>query len=104
MKNLAVLFFLPIFALMTFGQTPKTTPKRTPKTVKIVAAKLGTEAEEFEKAKTVSDPAQRIEALQNFIKNFPVSTETLPEKSLRAQRLIVGARAELADKKLEAGD
>ncbi|HEY0457907.1 MAG TPA: tetratricopeptide repeat protein [Pyrinomonadaceae bacterium] len=99
MKILAVLFFLPIFALMTFGQTPKTTPKRTPKTVKIVAAKLGTEAEEFEKARALPDSPERVAALQNFIKNFPQSTETA-----RAQALIVSTHAVIADKKLEAGD
>jgi predicted Zn-dependent protease len=99
MKNLAILFFLIIFALTTFGQTPKPTPKKTPKTVKTVAAKFGTETEEFEKAKAISDPAERITAFQTFVKNFPESKEIR-----RAQGLIVGARAEMADKKLQAGD
>ncbi len=99
MKNLAVIFFLIIFSLTAFGQTPKTTPKKTPKPAKTVAPKLGTEAEEFEKAKVIPDANERIIAFQTFIKNFPASTE-IP----KAQGLIVAAHAELADKKIEAGD
>lgn len=99
MKNLAVLFFLIIFSLTAFGQTPKTTPKKTPKPAKTVTPKLGTEAEEFEKAKVITDANERIAAFQNFIKNFPESTE-----NPKAQGLIVAAHAELADKKIEAGD
>lgn len=99
MKNLAILFFLLFFSLTAFGQTPTPTPKKSPKPAKTVAPKLGTEAEEFEKAKSVADETERIAALQNFIKNFPESKEIA-----RAQGLIVGARAAIADKKLEAGD
>jgi len=99
MKNLAILFFLVIFALTAFGQTPKPTPKKSPKTTKTVAPKLGTEAEEFEKAKTVADAAERVRAFQEFVKNFPESPELA-----RANGLIVSARAEIADKKLAAGD
>jgi tetratricopeptide (TPR) repeat protein len=99
MKNLAVLFFLIIFSLTALGQTPKTTPKKTPKTAKTVTSKIGTEAEEFEKARALPDTTERIAAFQNFIKNFPQSTE-IP----RAQALIVSTRAVLADKKIDAGD
>src|SRR6185369_216063 len=99
MKNLAILFFLIIFSLSIFGQTPKTTPKRTPKPAKTVAPKLGTETEEFEKAKAVTNAAQRITALQDFIKNFPDSTEVQ-----NAQSLIVMAHAELGVLKLQAKD
>ncbi|HVE58814.1 MAG TPA: tetratricopeptide repeat protein [Pyrinomonadaceae bacterium] len=99
MKNLAVLFFLIIFSLTAFGQTPKTTPKKTPKPAKTVTPKFGTETEEFEKAKAIADANERIKAFQNFIKNFPESAE-IP----KAQGLIVAAHAELADKKIEAGD
>jgi tetratricopeptide (TPR) repeat protein len=99
MKNLAFLFFLIIFALTAYGQTPKPTPKKTPKTTKTVVPKLGTETEEFDKAKAVADAAERIAALQAFIKNFPASTEIL-----RAQGLIVSARAQLGDAKLRAGE
>jgi tetratricopeptide (TPR) repeat protein len=99
MKNLALLCFLITFALTTFGQTPKPTPKKTPKPVKTVAVKLGSETEEFEKAKAVSNPAERIEALQNFIKNFPESAELA-----RAQGAIVTSRVELGIMKLQAGD
>jgi len=99
MKNLAILFFLIIFSLTAFGQMPKTTPKKTPKPAKTVAPKLGTEAEEFEKARALPDTTARIEAFQNFIKNFPTSTE-IP----RAQGLIVMSRAQLGDEKLRAGE
>jgi tetratricopeptide (TPR) repeat protein len=99
MKNLAVLFFLIIFSLTAFGQTPKPTPKKTPKPAKTVTPKLGTEAEEFEKARALPDTIARIEAFQNFIKRFPESIE-IP----RAHSLIVSTYAVLADKKIEAGD
>lgn len=95
MKNLAILFFLSIFALTAFGQTPK----KTPRPVKTVAVKLGSETEELTKAKAISEPAERIAALQNFIKNFPESTE-IPG----VQTLIVTARAELGVIKLQAKD
>ncbi len=99
MKNLAILFFLLIFALTSFGQTPQKTAKKLPKPAKTVVPKLGTETEEFEKAKAIEDAGERITAFQKFIKNFPESTE-LP----RAQGIIFGARAAIADKKLEAGE
>lgn len=99
MKNLAIIFFLIIFALTAFGQKPKATPKKTPKPTPTVAPILGTETEEFEKAKGVTDATERITELQNFIKNFPESIETP-----RAQGLIVSARAELGDIKLRAGE
>ena len=99
MKNLAILFFLIIFSLTVFGQTPKKTPKKTPKPTKTVVPKLGTETEEFEKAKAITDKNEKIAALQTFIKNFPASTEIV-----RAQGLIVSARAQLGDEKLRAGE
>jgi tetratricopeptide (TPR) repeat protein len=99
MKNLAILFFLFIFALTTFGQTPKTTHKKLPKTAKTVVPKPGSEAEELEKAKAVTAPAERLAALQNFIKNFPASTETA-----QVQALMVTARVELGIIKLQAKD
>ncbi len=99
MKKLAILLFLMTFALTAFGQIPKKTPKKTPKPAKIVAPKLGTESEEFEKAKALTDANERIAAFQNFIKTFPASTD-IP----RAQGLIVSARAELGDKQLQTGD
>ncbi len=99
MKNLAILFFLIIFSLTAFGQTPKPTPKKTLKPTKTVMPKLGTETEEFEKAKAITDKYEKIAALQNFIKNFPASTEIV-----RAQGLIVSARAQLGDEKLRAGE
>lgn len=75
-----------------FAQKPKarpTTGKKPP------AVKSVNDAEEFEKAKAVVAAPQRIEALQKFLKDFPQS-----EQKNRAQELIVGARAEIAEQKL----
>jgi tetratricopeptide (TPR) repeat protein len=102
MKNFAILFFLiflTVSSLTAFGQKPKTTAKKSPKPTPDASQLLAKETEEFEKAKAVSDPGERIAALQNFIKKFPNSVELV-----RAQGLIVSARAELADKKLENGE
>ncbi len=100
MRNSVILFVLLIFALTTLeAQTPKPTPKRQPKPAPTVAPKLGTETEEFEKAKAVADPTERIKAFQNFIKNFPESAELG-----RAQLYISTARAEQGVVKLQAND
>jgi tetratricopeptide (TPR) repeat protein len=98
MKNFAILFFLFIFALTITGQNPKIASKKTPKPVK-TAAKLGSEAEELEKARSVANADERVAALQSFIKNFPETAE-IP----RVQSLIVTARAEAGVIKLQAKD
>jgi hypothetical protein len=46
MKNSAILLFLLFFSLAALGQ-PNPKPKRTTKSVKTVAAKLGGESEEL---------------------------------------------------------
>jgi tetratricopeptide (TPR) repeat protein len=99
MKNLAVLFFLFIFALTAIGQTPQTTPKKQPKPARTVVPKLGTETEEFEKAKAVADPTERIKAFQNFIVNFPESAQLGS-----AELYISTARVELGVVKFQAND
>lgn len=100
MKNLAILFFLFIFSLTANGQTPKATPRKSPKPVKTAAVvKLGTEDEEFKKATNITEPSARIAALQAFIKNFPASAE-IP----KAQTFMVTARAELGIMRLQAKD
>ncbi|HEY8561732.1 MAG TPA: tetratricopeptide repeat protein [Pyrinomonadaceae bacterium] len=99
MKNSAILFFLFVFALTAFGQPAKKTFRKQPAALKTVAAEPATETEEYDRAKALSDPTERVAALQAFIKNFPESVEVA-----RAHGLVVSARAELADKKLESGE
>ncbi len=98
MKNSAVFILLFVFSVTAFAQTPRR-KWRTPKKPISIAKNLGNEKVEFEKAVTLSNTAERIPALQNFIKDFPKSVEII-----RASELIVSARAALADEKLRAGD
>lgn len=57
------------------------------------------EKAEFDTAAAVSDPTQKIKALQKFIADYPKSAN-----KTRALELILTARAVLADEKLQAGD
>jgi len=99
MKYPAILCFLLVFALTAFGQTPTPSPKKFPKPAKTVVPKLGSESEEFEKAKSVTDAGARIAALQEFIKNFPESSELT-----NAHSLIVTARVETGVVKMQSND
>lgn len=120
MKYSAVLFLIVIFSLTATAQKPKSstktsksptktklaktskssTPTKAKSTnTKTAAKKLGSETEEFEKAVALTDAPKRIKALQKFIENFSESGEIV-----RAQELIVSARAELGDEKLQAGE
>lgn len=96
MRNLIVLFLIFLLSISVFAQNPtkKPTPKKTPQTTKVADEKT-----EFEKAATVVSSLERITALQEFIKNFPAS-----EQIVRAQELIVSARAQIGDEKLQAGE
>ncbi len=97
MKKFAIIFLIAAFALTVSGQKP--TPKPTPKPTKTVVPVLGTETEEFDKAKAVADAGERIASLEQFIQTFPESIE-IP----RARGLIVSARAVLAEEKFASGD
>ena len=96
MKNLSVLFLIFLFSASVLAQKPtKTpTPKKTTQT-----NKPADEQTEFDKAVALTNAAERIPALQNFIKNFPKSAQIV-----RAQELIVSARAQIGDEKLQAGE
>lgn len=96
MKNLSILFLIFLLSASVFAQKPtkKPTPKKTPQTTKAADEKT-----EFEKAAAVVNSLERITALQEFIKNFPAS-----EQIVRAQELIVSARAQIGDEKLQAGE
>lgn len=98
MKKLAVIFLIILFSLTVFAQKPKK-PVSTGKTKLVATKPLGTEKEEFEKAVAQALPVKRIAALQEFLKNFPKSGE-----KTRAQELIVSARAELGEQKLQNGE
>ncbi len=96
MKNFIILFLVFLLSASVLAQKPtKTpTPKKTTQT-----NKPSNEKTEFEKAVAVTNAAERITALQNFIKNFPKSAQIV-----RAQELIVSARAQIGDEKLQAGE
>ncbi len=98
MKSLAVFVLFVSISLTAFAQTPKRRAK-TPSKKTVAAQKLGDEKEEFDKAVALTDAAERIKALQKFVKNFPDS-----ENRTRASELIVSTRAALGDEKFQAGD
>lgn len=129
MKYSAILFLVIVFSLTAAAQKPKssssaakspakarltgkTTAKNTGSDKKVgsnkkavndkkasVEKKPGNEKEEFETAVALTEPAKRIKALRKFVENFPKS-----EEIVRAQELMVSARAQLGDEKLQAGE
>jgi tetratricopeptide (TPR) repeat protein len=102
MRNSVVIIFLILLSFSAFAQKPKTTgksaasantkPAKSPET-------LLSESEEFAKAVATKNAAERIAALQRFIANFPQSTE-----KIKAQELIVSARAAIGDEKLRLSE
>jgi tetratricopeptide (TPR) repeat protein len=88
-----------------FSQAPKAkpTPKKPP--AKSVAkptpspTPAESEDEAFEKARNIAAPAERGTALKEFLEKFPESAH-----KIRAQELIVSARAQEAESKIQAGD
>lgn len=110
MKRLFFSFSIAVFLLSfaVFAQKPKTTskttkgaktnltkPKSTPAQTEIVLD----EQEELKKARALTDPNEKIKALQKFVIDFPNSTE-----KNRALEIIVSTRAAIADEKLRAGE
>ncbi len=75
MKYLVFIFVLS--AAFSFPvQAQKTKPASKPKAVKPApkpapTPKKPTEAEEYEKAAAIENPAEKIEALKSFLANFP---------------------------------
>lgn len=100
-KVVLIPLFLSLF-LTAYGQKPATVKK--PAAAKTSLAKPAPvdpaiEKAQFDKASSITDPTQRIKALQKFNTDYPKS-----ESRTRALELIVTARAVLADEKLQARD
>jgi tetratricopeptide (TPR) repeat protein len=103
MKSLFIkyfLFFLVAFSAVSinFAQ-PKPKPGTTPAKLLPKTAAPETEQQTFEKAKNTVSAAERTKNLQSFLAKFPESAF----KS-RALELIVSARAQEADEKIQKGD
>ncbi|MGC2237130.1 MAG: hypothetical protein WA584_13270 [Pyrinomonadaceae bacterium] len=98
MKYSAVLFLLILFSLPAFAQKTNSTKKPVNPAKTTVVNPAG-ETEEFEKAAALTAPAEKIAALQKFLKNFPKST-----RKNRALELIVSARGQLGDEKLRSNE
>lgn len=98
MKYSAALFLLILFSLPAFAQKTNSTKKPVNPAKTSVAVSAG-ETEEFEKAAALAAPAEKIAALQKFIKSFPKST-----RKNRALELIVSARGQLGDEKLRSNE
>ena len=103
MKYLVLIFVLTTaFSLPVSAQ--KTKPVSKPKAAKsapkpAATPKKPTEAEEFEKAATVENAADKIEALKGFLANFPAG-----EKKDAARELLIITSAKLGNSKLESGE
>lgn len=117
MKYSIILFLIIVLSLTASAQKPKSSTKtsKSPTKAKLNdktiskkissdkkaggEKKIGSEKEEFEASIALTDAAKRIKALQKFIESFPKSEEVT-----RAQELIVSARAQLGDERLQAGE
>jgi tetratricopeptide (TPR) repeat protein len=93
MRNLFILFLIFSFAIVVFPQKSKT------KLAKSTANKSVDEKSDLDNAVKTKSAFDRIAALQSFVKKYPRSKEIN-----RVRELIVSARAELADVRLQAGD
>ena len=103
MKKVSIIFLLILFAVSAFAQKPKPSKKPTnaakPKITKPTPIPVGDVKEEFEKAASQPDVAERITALQKFVNDFPNA-----EEKTYALELIVSGRAQIADEKLRLSD
>ena len=97
MKYSVLLILFVIFSLTVFSQKPKSAAKTKP--AKTSVQQIGDEKEELERAVNEPFAADRITALQKFIKDFPKSADIT-----RARELIVSARAQLGEMQLQSGD
>lgn len=106
MRKVVSLPLLLIFAFSVSAQKAKPTPTKKPSTARTNLVKpSGTtkidpaaEKADLERAIAVTDPAERIKALQKFLTSYPKS-----ESKNQALELITSARAALADDLLGAG-
>jgi tetratricopeptide (TPR) repeat protein len=110
MKYLSVklLVFCVLFGFITFtatdtarAQAPKAkpTPKKSAKPVATPTPPGESEDELFEKARGEAQLGDRATALKGFLEKFPDSAH-----KVRAQELLVSARAQEAEAKMQAGD
>ncbi|MGI8883951.1 MAG: hypothetical protein ACR2IA_06885, partial [Pyrinomonadaceae bacterium] len=102
MRNFAVIILLILTSFPVFAQKRNTAKKPIAaaytKPVKTPETPVS-EADEFAKAVAVENAVERISALQKFIAKFPQSTE-----KIKAQELIVTARAAIGDEKLRLSE
>ncbi len=96
MKYLVFLPLVLLVSLNVFAQKPKPAGKPSAAKTAKAEANTGSEKAGFEKAAALADPAQRAEALINFVKKFPQSAE----KSA-AQELISVADAQIGGENLK---
>lgn len=113
MRKLLFLTVIWSFSLSAFAQnTPRTRSRSTNRSKVTVTAGSKTPSPEptppanpaaeksrFDEAIAAATPTEKIAALQKFLIQYPAGTE-----KTRANESLTGARAALADAKLEAGD
>ena len=95
MKNLVCLFLLILLSQTAFAQKPR---PRVPRRAVTAPKVIRNEKEEYEKAIAQTDKAEKVNALQKFIADFPNS----PDKH-QALESLVSARAAFADEKIQNG-
>ncbi len=100
MKKSAILLLLILLSTTAFAQKSNRSkiPARN-KLTKSADANPAGEKEQFKKAVSQTDAAERISALLKFIADFPNSDE-----KTHAQELIVSGRAQFAEEKMRAND
>ncbi len=101
MRYVALILIIILSSLTMFAQTPDPNLAENTNTETKVKTEenVGGEKEDLKNAIALSAPAERISALQKFIRDYPES-----EEKNRALELIVGARAAIAAEKLRLGE
>jgi len=99
MRNLVLLIFIFVFALANFAQDSSDTVAKKDDPTSSETKTTGDEKSEFESAVSRKTAEERVSKLKKFIEDFPES-----EMKVRAQEIIVSARAEIADEKLRLGE
>ncbi|MCB1024754.1 MAG: hypothetical protein KDB79_10210, partial [Acidobacteria bacterium] len=99
MKNSALLIFLLTFSIVANSQEKNVEVAVRSSDTASQKTKTPDEKAEFEHAINQSLAGERISLLKKFLEDFPDSA-----MKVRAQEIIVGSRAELADEKLRFSD
>ncbi len=97
MRNTAVILTMILFSIVAAAQPSNPSVKVAKKPS--AAKNAVNEKADFEKALTLTDAAEKINALVKFVEDYPKSKE-----KIRASELIVSQRAALADEKFRAGE